>query len=190
MNYIDIIIIILLIVSAISGAVKGFIYEVTSLIALIGGVWGAIEFSGATETFLIEKMSLNNNYIHIIAFVVTFVLIIVLVHFIGKAVEKAIETIKLNFVNRMLGLGFGLIKAAFILGIVLVLLQKLDENYPFLPERAVEESALYQPLQGVVISTFPFIYNFFEEVKEHKKFFDGDKQDEENKQEDKTGQQA
>jgi len=42
----------------------------------------------------------------------------------------------------------------------------------------------------VVISTFPFIYNFFEEVKEHKKFFDGDSQDEEDNEEDKTGKQA
>ena len=119
MNYIDIIIIVLLVISAIRGAVKGFIYEITSLIALIAGVWGAIELSGASETFLIEKLNLNNNYVHIIAFVVTFLLIIILVHFIGKAVEKAIETIKLNFINRLLGFGFALLKSAFILGIVL-----------------------------------------------------------------------
>lgn len=174
MNYIDVIIIVLLIISAISGAVKGFVYEVTSLIALIAGVWGAIEFSGATERFLSEKLNFNNDFTHIIAFVVTFILIIILVHFIGKAVEKAVETIKLSLINRILGFGFALIKSAFILGIVLVLLQKLDENYPFLPEKAVQESSLYAPLQNIVVSTFPFIYNFFEEVKEQKKYFDGE----------------
>ncbi|HKM93356.1 MAG TPA: CvpA family protein [Prolixibacteraceae bacterium] len=173
MNYIDIIIIVLLVISAIRGAVKGFIYEITSLIALIAGVWGAIELSGASETFLIEKLNLNNNYVHIIAFVVTFLLIIILVHFIGKAVEKAIETIKLNFINRLLGFGFALLKSAFILGIVLVLIGKVNETIPVIPEKHVQESALYAPLRGVVINTFPFIQSFFEEVKEKKKYFDG-----------------
>lgn len=181
MNYIDVIIIVLLIVSAIRGAVKGFIYEITSLIALIAGVWGAIELSGASETFLIEKLNLNNNYVHIIAFVVTFLLIIILVHFIGKAVEKAIETIKLSFVNRLLGFGFALLKSAFILGIVLVLIGKINETIPLIPEKHVQESAIYNPLRGIVVSTFPFIQSFFEEVKEKKKYFDGN--DEEPKQE-------
>jgi membrane protein required for colicin V production len=46
MNYIDIIIGIVLIVSAISGFRKGLIVEVASLAALILGIWGAIHFSG------------------------------------------------------------------------------------------------------------------------------------------------
>ncbi len=45
MNYIDIILGLLLLVAAVRGFMKGFIYEVASLAALILGVWGGIHFS-------------------------------------------------------------------------------------------------------------------------------------------------
>ena len=44
MNYIDIILGILLLLSAIGGFKKGLIVELASLAALILGIWGAIEF--------------------------------------------------------------------------------------------------------------------------------------------------
>jgi len=178
MNYIDLIIIILLIIAAVHGVVKGFIYEVTSLIALIAGVWGAMEFSGETQSFLVERLNMNSNYIAIIAFVITFILIIILVHFLGRAVEKAVETIALSTVNRILGLVFSVLKTAFILGILIMVIESFDNEVKILPKNDISESELSQPLRGVAMSTFPFIQNFFEGVKKQKKFFDGS--DEEN----------
>ena len=165
MNYIDYIIIILLVIAAVRGAIKGFIYEVASLIALIGGVWGAIKFSGATETFLTERLDFTSKHINIIAFVITFVLIIILVHFIGKAIEKAVESVALGSVNRILGLLFSVCKTAFILGIIVILIEKIDESLPFIPEDDVTSSKLYSPLRGIAVNTFPFIQNFYEDLK-------------------------
>ena len=165
MNYIDYIIIILLVLAAVRGATKGLIYEIASLIALIGGVWGAIKFSGATETFLTERLNFTSRYIDIIAFIITFILIIILVHFIGKAVEKAIESISLGAINRILGLIFSVLKTAFILGIIVVLIEKINESLPFVPEDDVMESKLYKPLRGVAVNTFPFIQHFYEDIK-------------------------
>lgn len=165
MNYIDYIIIILLVISAVKGASKGFIYELASLIALVAGVWGAIKFSGATETFLVERLNFTSQHIDVIAFIITFVLIIVLVHFIGKAVEKAVESISLGAINRILGLVFSVLKTAFILGIIVVLIEKLDEALPFVPEEDIAESRFYDPLRGVAINTFPFIQEFYKDIK-------------------------
>jgi membrane protein required for colicin V production len=166
MNYIDIIIILILIGSAIGGAQKGFIYEVASLIALIGGVWGAIRFSHATETFLVQRMDIQNNYINIIAFVITFIIIIVLVHLLAKAVEKAFETFSLGGVNRILGLVFSVFKSLFILGILVIIIDKIDETLPFIPEKAVQESRFYKPLSLMTIKTFPFIQGLMEDLKD------------------------
>ncbi|MCF8363072.1 MAG: CvpA family protein [Prolixibacteraceae bacterium] len=165
MNYIDIIIIVLIIISAVRGATKGFIYEIASLIALIAGVWGAIKFSGATETFLVNRLNFTNQYIDIIAFVITFLLIIIFIHFIRKAVEKIIETISLGAINRIFGLVFSVVKTAFILGIVIVVLEKISENVKFMPEEDIQESSFYEPLRNVTVSTFPFLVDFYEELK-------------------------
>lgn len=166
MNYIDYIIVILLVIAAVKGAVKGFVYEVSSLIALIAGVWGAIKFSGATESYLLNRLNFTSQYIDVISFIITFVLIIILVHFIGKAVEKAVESISLGGLNRVLGLVFSVLKTAFILGILVVLIHKIDETISIVPEDDIAESRFYEPLRGLAVSTFPFVQNLIEEMKE------------------------
>lgn len=165
MNYIDYIIIILLVISAVHGAVKGLVYEVASLVALIGGVWGAIKFSHATETFLVQRLNFTNPHIDIIAFVITFIIIIVVVHLIGKAVEKALETAALGTVNRILGLVFGVFKTLFILGVLVIVIEKLDESFPTIPENHIQESKFYNPLRNVAIQTFPFVQGIYHDIK-------------------------
>ena len=48
MNWIDLIIVVILILSLVMGFINGFVKEVASLAALILGIWGAIKFSGFT----------------------------------------------------------------------------------------------------------------------------------------------
>ena len=57
MNYIDIVLSILLVLSAISGFKKGLVVELASLAALVLGIWGAFEFSYITSEFLVENLN-------------------------------------------------------------------------------------------------------------------------------------
>jgi membrane protein required for colicin V production len=179
MNYIDYIIIVLLVISAIRGAFKGLIYELASLAALIFGVWGAIKFSAATEVFLTERLNFTSKHIDIIAFVITLLLIIVLIHLIGKAIEKAIESISLGTVNRIFGLIFSVFKTAFLLGIFVILIEKIDETFPIIPEDHIQESQLYTPLRTLSINSFPFLQGFYENLRGKTK--DKDKEEQEDK---------
>ncbi|MDA3929692.1 MAG: CvpA family protein [Prolixibacteraceae bacterium] len=166
MNYIDYIIIIVLVIAAVKGATKGFVYEVASLVALIGGVWGAIKFSGATETYLTQRLDFTSQHIDVIAFIITFLIIIVLVHLVGKAVEKALKSVALGPANRILGLVFSVFKTAFILGIIVVLIDKIDESLPIVPEDHIQESKFYDPLRVMAVNTFPFIQGFYDDIKD------------------------
>jgi len=166
MNYIDIIIVILLILAAISGATKGFVYEFASLFGLIAGVWGAIKFSGATRDFLQYRLDFNHNYVQIIAFILTFIIITILVHIVAKAIEKAMESVSLGVVNRIFGCIFAVFKSAFILGILFLLIQRIDESIPFVPEKAIQESSLYNPLRNVAVYSFPFLKGIYDDIKD------------------------
>ncbi|HPR33660.1 MAG TPA: CvpA family protein [Prolixibacteraceae bacterium] len=179
MNYIDIIIILLLIFSAIGGISKGLIYEVASLLALILGVWGAIKFSNATESFLVEQFNWHVPHIDIIAFVITLVFIIVIIHILAKAIENALETIQLGALNKIFGMIFAVFKSAFILGILFILVERLDEALPIIPEKPIQESRLYTPLRNVAIYSFPFLKGLYEDIKGT----DEDEKDEEEKDE-------
>jgi len=166
MNYIDIIIVILLILSAIGGLTKGFIYEFASLFGLIAGVWGAIKFSGATRNFLEYRLDINSNHIQIIAFILTFVIITIIVHIVAKAIEKAMETVSLGVVNRIFGCIFAVFKSAFFLGVIFLLIQRIDESVPFIPENDIQESRLYDPLRNVAVYSFPFLKGIYDDIKD------------------------
>jgi len=157
MNYIDIVLGLLLVFSAISGFRKGLIVELASLAALILGIWGAIEFSYVTSDFLIENFDFQTKYLNIISFILTFVIIVILVHIIGSIVNKLVETVMLGFINKLAGLAFGILRSALILSIILVVFDKIDEDVEILSREAKEESRLYAPIRNFAPSIFPFI---------------------------------
>ncbi len=157
MNYIDIILGLLLLFSAIGGFKKGLIAELASLAALILGIWGAIEFSDITAEFLIENLNLQTKHLNIISFIVTFVVIVILVHIVGNVINKLVDTVMLGFVNRLAGLVFGIVKSALILSVILVVFDKIDDDIEILSSRAKAESRLYEPIRSFAPSIFPFL---------------------------------
>lgn len=157
MNYIDVVLGLLLVFSAISGFRKGLVVELASLAALVLGIWGAIEFSYVTSDFLVENFDLQTRYLNIISFILTFVVIVILVHVIGNVVNKLVETVMLGFINKLAGLAFGILRAALILSIILVVFDKIDEDVQILSPEAKSESRLYDPIRNFAPSIFPFI---------------------------------
>lgn len=174
MNYIDLILAIFLVWAAYKGFKNGLIIEVASLAALILGIFGAIKFSGLTADFLVEQFDLTTKYLSLIAFAVTFVIIIVLVHLLARILDKLVKAIALGFINRLAGIVFGIAKVAFILSIILVILNTIDRKAHFLPEEKIEGSALYGPISGLAPAIFhdlnfeKILENFDNPVEENK----------------------
>ena len=54
-----------------------------------------------------------------IAFAVAFVSIVLVVHLVAFLVDKLIKAVALNFVNRLLGMGFGVLVTAFVISMIL-----------------------------------------------------------------------
>ncbi|RTZ59352.1 MAG: CvpA family protein [Gammaproteobacteria bacterium] len=156
MNYIDIVLGIILALTAFGGFRKGLIVEVASLAALVLGIWGAIEFSYITSNFLIENFDWKWEYLNIVSFIITFIIIIVIVHFVAKVVTKLVETVMLGFVNKLAGLVFGLLKGALILSIVLLFFDSINDSIGIVSEKTKNESQMYEPLKNLAPSIFPF----------------------------------
>jgi len=68
MNWIDLIIIVLLILSIIRGFTDGFVKEVASLLALVLGIWGAIKFSTFTAAKLYDWFDMTGQYVGLFHF--------------------------------------------------------------------------------------------------------------------------
>lgn len=157
MNWIDGVIIFILIVSVISGFWNGFIKEVASLAALILGIWGAIRFSSFTAGKLYDYFDMTGQYVGIIAFIVTFLVIVVVIHFIGIIADRIVTSVSLGLINRLLGMGFGLLKSVLIMSVIFVVLNVIDSKKPFLPKDKIESSMFYNPISDIAPAIFPII---------------------------------
>jgi len=157
MNYIDFIIIILLVFGVARGFTDGLIRELASLLALILGIWGAIKFSAFTAGRLYDYFDMSGRYVGIIAFLITFIIIVIIIHFIGMIVDRFVNAISLGFLNRVLGMVFGLFKTALILSVIFVVLNAFDAKHQFLPKARIEQSRLYNPIADIATAIFPII---------------------------------
>ena len=155
MNWIDIIIIVILGISLISGFSTGFVKEISSLIALILGVWGSIKFSSFTATKLFEWFNITGGFGGLIAFIVTFLIIILIVHLLATAIDKVIKAASLGIVNKSFGALFSALKTVLVLSVVFMVVNAFDEHFHFMPEKTVEESSLYSPIADIVPAIFP-----------------------------------
>ena len=154
MNYLDIIFGILILIAAIRGFQKGLVVELASIAALIFGIWGALHFSQTTGEVLNDMLKIEESYMGIIAFLLTFVVIVILVHLIARLVEKFVQAIALGFINRIIGMLFGMVKSAFIISLLLIVFNKIDEHLALIPKEVKATSYLYQPVSSFAPSVF------------------------------------
>ncbi|MBS9774779.1 MAG: CvpA family protein [Tenacibaculum sp.] len=157
MNIIDIIIASLLLFSFVRGFMKGFFIEIASLIALIAGVYGAINFSHFLKDWLIENIELEENYISLIAFAGTFIVILLAIIIVGKILTKIADSASLGILNRILGGVFGLLKIGVIMGIAFFFFEKVNNIIPFIEQKTLDKSILYGYIVDITSIILPSI---------------------------------
>ena len=157
MNIIDIVLGALLLFGLIRGAMKGLFVEIASLLALVLGVYGAIHFSGFAAEILESKLNWSEKTINIVAFAITFVIIVLAISLAGKALTKLADFAALGILNKLLGGIFGVLKIGLILSVLLIVFNKLNKTLSFMGQDDLEESVLYEPLKSLAQMIFPNI---------------------------------
>lgn len=155
MSIIDIILAALLLFGFIRGLFKGLFVEVASLVALVLGVYGAIHFSGFAAGFLESKVDWNEKTINIVAFAITFVVIVLTIGLAGKALTKLADFAALGIINKLAGGVFGALKIGLILSVILIVFHKMNNTLPFMEKEDLEESMLYEPVKSLAPMIFP-----------------------------------
>lgn len=157
MNIFDIVIAALLIFGFVRGLMKGFFAEVAALVALIGGVYGAIHFSYFIVDLLKEHVSWSEEYISLAAFAGTFIIIIITISLLGKMLTKLANFVSLGIINKILGGIFGALKIGLILSVVFIFFGKMNNTIPFVKKETLDKSVLYIPVKKIAQTIFPSI---------------------------------
>jgi membrane protein required for colicin V production len=157
MNYLDIILLIPLLFALYRGFKKGIIHMIASLAALVAGIIGAIKLRPLFASFLDSLFEISPDYINIVAFSVAFVVIVLMVHLVAHLVERLIKAVALNFINRLLGMAFGLLVTAFVLSMILWPINQINAEKQIIKPERIENSLLYEPLSAIAPAIFPYL---------------------------------
>ena len=157
MNILDIIFLIPLLFALYRGFKKGMIHMIASLLALVLGILGAMKLRPMFAALLDSIFDINPGYMNVIAFSVAFVSIVIVVHLAAFLVEKLIKAVALNFVNRLLGMAFGLLVTAFVISMILWPLNQVNAEKQIIKPERIEGSLLYKPLSSLAPALFPYL---------------------------------
>ena len=157
MNTIDIILALILLYGLIRGFFRGILAEIASLVGIVIGIYGAIHFSYILSDFFSKNMNWNSEYVNLIAFAITFVLIVFLISLVGKILTKIAGFAALGLVNKFLGAVFGLLKMAFITSVIIMFFAATNEEINLVSKENLENSKLYQPVKVIAPMVLPSI---------------------------------
>ena len=157
MNYFDLIFLIPLLFALYRGFKKGLIHMVASLAALLLGIFGAIKLRPVFASLLDSLFDISPDYMNVIAFSVAFISIVMVVHLAAFVVEKLIKAVALSFVNRLLGMGFGMLVTAFVISMILWPVNQINAERQIIKPERIEGSLLYRPLSAFAPAVFPYL---------------------------------
>jgi membrane protein required for colicin V production len=166
MSYLDIFIGVLLIYGLIRGFWNGFFIELASFVSLILGIYIAIKFSYLMKSSIGSHVSWNPKTIQIVAFIITFILVIVGISLLAKFLTKMANFASLGIVNKLAGSFFGLLKMVLILSVSLKMFQKINFDYQFAAKTTLDHSLFFNPIQKISSAIYPSIQDGFKVIKE------------------------
>lgn len=157
MNTLDIILALILVYGIVRGFMRGLLAEVASLVGIIVGIYGAIHFSYFFSDMLARYLDWRPDYVNLLAFAITFILIVFLISLLGKVLTKIASFAALGMVNRLLGAGFGFIKVAFVTSVIIMFFKATNESTGLISDETLEKSVLYEPVKHIAPVLLPSI---------------------------------
>lgn len=129
MNALDIVIAVIVAYCLIRGIFRGLVGELSSIIGVLGGFYGAFTYYPEAAG-LLGRWIASPTYRNILGFFAIFCAVLLLVGLAGVVLRYLLRIASLGWTDRFTGAAFGLIKAVLIASVLLVTLTA------FLPRRA------------------------------------------------------
>lgn len=169
MGFLDIVFTALLGYALYTGLKNGLFVEIASFGSLIIGIFVAIKFSHLVRLTLEDLIKVNPKYIEIIAFAITFLLVVVGIYLLAKFFTSITNFASLGWLNKIGGAVFSMLKTVLILSVLISLFQKININNMLVKEETLNNSVFYNPIQEVSKFMYPSLEKWYEEFKEKAK---------------------
>lgn len=153
----DIVIVLLLIITAFRSFSKGFVMQLAGLVALVGGILAAYFCWKMAYLLLQQWLEIDHYVLKTIAVVVTTSLVMVVILLLGKLLSKAIHITPLGLIDSLIGMIFGVGQMVLIISFAIFALLYINPDMWFLQEEYLSHSYLLpyiKPIAPTLIHLF------------------------------------
>ena len=157
MNTLDIILAICFIPALIRGISKGFVEQAAALVAFFLSVWMAFRFSTLAADWLRPVLEVSETVLNVVAFVAILVVVSIAMVLLGKLISKFIKVAMLGWLDKLLGVLFGFLVTALILGVLIVSFDAVNTRFTIVAAEKLEASVLYTSLRAIAWFIFPYL---------------------------------
>ena len=122
MNWLDVVLLLVLVGSVVTSFSTGLAREVVGLVSMVAALVLAIWFYGTAGSFLLPYVS-SPGIANFCGFLIVFCGVLILGAFLGRVLGRLMRVAGLSWVDRLLGAGFGLVRGLLVsIAVVLALL--------------------------------------------------------------------
>lgn len=157
MNTLDIIILICFIPAVIRGLRNGFIEQAIALISIVLGGWLAYKFSSQVSIWLQPYLDMSETVLNVVSFALIVLVVVLALFLLGRLLTGIVKLVLLGWLDRLLGLVFAIIKAALLVGLVIILFDTINVKFELVSNEILDASVLYGPLKDIAYSIFPYL---------------------------------
>ena len=147
------------------GIRNGLFVELASLVSLLAGIYFAIKFSSFIKEILAGFVKWNPNTIQVIAFILTFILVVIGISLLGKFLTGIADFAFLGWLNKLGGGFFRVLKTILIIGIVFKVFEKINYHNFLAKKETLDKSLFYNPIQKTAGFMYPSIENWYDDLK-------------------------
>jgi membrane protein required for colicin V production len=158
MNWLDIVIILLLLTALWQGWRQGVITQILGLAALALGIWLAWRWGGAIGGWLGIEQGATAR---VVGFIIVLVVVIVAVVLLGRLTRGLFRIVGLGVFDNLLGAAFSALKMALFIGLVIMVIGYFDPGSRLISEGTRGGSVMFRAVDGVCDAVFPFIREMF-----------------------------
>ena len=146
MTWLDILILLPLLIGLIRGLMKGLIVEISSIVAILLGFFGAKYWSAAFASWIMLQFKWSETACIVVAYALLFAGIALGLNILARLLSKLFQKIQLGWLNRLLGGLFGASKWAIVIVALVLCVHNLDKQFQFIQPELKEKSVVYTTL--------------------------------------------
>jgi membrane protein required for colicin V production len=166
MTTLNIVLLVPFLYAAFKGITKGFLVQAGTMVSFVLGLFLAVKFSDWFATWMHAHWSVSFKAAQYVSFALLFLGVMVGMYFLTRVLELMLKNMALNWINRMAGLVFALLKMALLVSTLIYLFEAVNSRIKITDPQTPQKSFLYRWVQPVAPAAFDFFGQHKNEVKD------------------------